>query len=125
MPSAAAANSSPRASSAATATRCSTGISAPRAAARWTSSAATSALNELVFVEVKTRSRAGEFGRPSDAVNRDKQRLIARGAMAWLRMLDDPGIVYRFDIVEIVFEAGLPQITVMKDAFQLPEPWRW
>lgn len=83
------------------------------------------ALNELVFVEVKTRSRAGEFGRPSDAVNRDKQRLIARGAMAWLRMLDDPGIVYRFDIVEIVFEAGLPQITVMKDAFQLPEPWRW
>ena len=36
--------------------------------------------DELVFVEVKTRS-SEEFGRPLDAVDRKKRRLILRGAM--------------------------------------------
>ena len=40
---------------------------------------------ELVFVEVKTRS-SEEFGRPFDAVDQKKRRLIIRGAMKWLRM---------------------------------------
>src|ERR1051325_10962502 len=39
----------------------------------------------LVFVEVKTRTRE-DFGRPLEAVGRDKQRRIARGGLAWLRM---------------------------------------
>jgi len=80
---------------------------------------------ELVFVEVKTRGRTGDFGRPAEAVGREKQRLIARGALAWLRLLDDPAIIYRFDIVEIVFDGARPDITVIKDAFKLPEPLRW
>src|SRR6266446_2987638 len=42
----------------------------------------------LVFVEVKTRTRE-DFGRPLEAVGRDKQRRISRGGLAWLRMLDN------------------------------------
>jgi putative endonuclease len=76
----------------------------------------------LVFVEVKTR-RSLAFGAPGEAVTRDKQKLIARGALAWLRMLDQPGIMFRFDIVEIVFEDGQPAFHLIKDAFKLPEPY--
>jgi putative endonuclease len=78
--------------------------------------------NELVFVEVKTRSGT-EFGRPLEAVGSEKQRLIARGAIAWLRMLDDRSIVYRFDVVEVVVGEVEIEITLVQDAFTLPEPW--
>ena len=78
--------------------------------------------NTLVFVEVKTRSSA-DFGSPSAAVNTAKQRLITRGALAWLRMLDNPDVVFRFDIVEVVMNEGNPAVTVLRDAFQLPEPF--
>src|SRR6267378_717063 len=55
----------------------------------------------LVFVEVKTRTRE-DFGRPVEAVNAAKRKLIARGALAWLQLLDNPEILVRFDVVEIV-----------------------
>ena len=76
----------------------------------------------LVFVEVKTRSST-DFGAPSEAVNRVKQGLIARGAFAWLRMLDNPDIVFRFDIVEVVMQESGPALSVVRDAFSLPEPY--
>lgn len=76
----------------------------------------------LVFVEVKTR-RSLAFGAPGEAVTRDKQKLIARGALAWLRLLDHPKISFRFDIVEIVFEQNEPSFHLIKDAFKLPEPY--
>src|SRR5437764_7265409 len=53
----------------------------------------------LVFVEVKTRTRE-DFGRPFEAVDRAKRKRISRGALAWLRMLDNPDILFRFDVVE-------------------------
>src|SRR6266576_3367575 len=59
----------------------------------------------LVFVEVKTRTRE-DFGRPSDAIHRDKQKRIARGGLAWLRLLDNPDIFFRFDVVEVVIADG-------------------
>ena len=59
----------------------------------------------LVFVEVKTRTRE-DFGRPFDAVDRDKQKRIARGGLAWLRLLDDPDILFRFDVVEVIIAEG-------------------
>lgn len=74
--------------------------------------------NELVFIEVKTRS-GEEFGRPIDAVNAKKQRLIIRGAMRWLKLLDMPDITYRFDVVEIVM-TNPPDIRHIENAFQLP-----
>ncbi len=76
----------------------------------------------LVFVEVKTRRGLG-FGAPGEAVTRDKQKLIARGALAWLRMLDNPAVLFRFDIVEIVFTDSGPTFNLIKDAFKLPEPY--
>ena len=70
----------------------------------------------LAFVEVKTRS-SDAFGRPADAVTLEKRELIARGAKAWLRLLDDPEIVVRFDVVEVVAGEGRPKLTLTKAAF--------
>ena len=74
----------------------------------------------LVFAEVKTRT-SDESGRPADAVDRDKEALIARGARAWLKLLDRPEVNFRFDIVEVVIGEGKPRINVIKSAFLLPE----
>jgi putative endonuclease len=79
--------------------------------------------NELVFVEVKTRS-SEDFGRPLDAVDRKKRRLILRGAMTWLRMLDMPDIVFRFDVIEVV--TGRPAVVRhIENAFRLPENYSY
>lgn len=79
---------------------------------------------ELVFVEVKTRS-SRDFGAPSHAVDAKKRDLIARGAIAWLRLLDFPDIRYRFDIAEVIAAEGAkPEVTIIQNAFTLPEPYR-
>ena len=75
--------------------------------------------NELVFVEVKTRSFEGH-GRPLDAVDEKKRRLIVRGAMKWLRLLEMPDITFRFDVVEVVMKVP-PEISLVENAFQLPD----
>jgi putative endonuclease len=79
--------------------------------------------NELVFVEVKTRTDE-EFGRPFAAVNRKKRRLILRGAMTWLKMLDMPDITFRFDVVEVVM-GDPPEIRHLENAFQLPKNYAY
>ena len=80
--------------------------------------------DELVFVEVKTRSTR-DFGSPASAVNREKQALIARGALAWLRLLDNPDIIFRFDIVEVVIDDSGVTFNIVRAAFSLPEPHRY
>lgn len=75
-----------------------------------------------MFVEVKTRSSA-RFGDPAQAVTPDKQHLISRGALAWLRLLDNPDIYFRFDIVEVLIEESGVSISLIRDAFQLSEPY--
>lgn len=81
------------------------------------------ATGELVFVEVKTRMKAGA-ARPSDAVDARKQHLLLRGAMAWLRALDNPEVRGRFDVVEIITgPGGQPSISVIRDAFPPPGSW--
>ncbi len=75
----------------------------------------------LVFAEVKTRSR-GEFGDPARAVDRAKQKLIIRGANAWLRELNQSGILFRFDVIEVILAAGeRPQVRVSEGAFTTPQ----
>lgn len=75
----------------------------------------------LSFVEVKTRTSTA-FGRPADAVNKDKQQLIQRGALDWLRLLGNPRIPIRFDIVEVVLVSGeMPAINIIENAFVLPD----
>lgn len=78
---------------------------------------------ELVFVEVKTRS-SEEFGRPLDAVDQKKRRLIIRGAMKWLRLLDMPDITFRFDVVEVLTEPP-GEIRIIENAFQLPDDYSY
>ena len=77
----------------------------------------------LVFVEVKTRTRE-DFGRPLEAVGLEQQKRISRGALAWLRMLDDPDILFRFDIVEVMLtKDGEPKIELIRNAFPLAESY--
>ncbi len=77
--------------------------------------------NVLTFIEVKTRTST-TFGRPADAVGLDKQRLIQRGAMDWLRLLGNPRIKFRFDIAEVILiEGELPHVHLIENAFQMPD----
>lgn len=77
----------------------------------------------LVFVEVKTRTRE-DFGRPFDAVDQQKRKRISRGALAWLRMLDNPDIFFRFDVVEVILSNDAPpRIELLRNAFPLSEPY--
>src|SRR2546429_5877592 len=77
----------------------------------------------LVFVEVKTRPRE-DFGRPFLAVDRAKQKRISRGALAWLRMLDNPDILFRFDDVEVIIADNTnTRVDFIKTAFPLAKPY--
>ena len=69
----------------------------------------------LVFIEVKTRAPEG-LGRPADAVDPAKEEALMRGAQAWLRLLGNPDIPVRLDIVEVILGAGRPEITHTRDA---------
>lgn len=59
----------------------------------------------LVFVEVKTRT-AGGWTRPSKSVDDRKRRALIRTANDYLRRLESPAVPYRFDVVEVLLEAG-------------------
>lgn len=77
----------------------------------------------LVFVEVKTRGRE-DFGRPVEAIDREKRKRLSRGALAWLRMLDNPDILFRFDVVEVVIkDDAKPRFELIKNAFPLSKPY--
>ena len=77
----------------------------------------------LVFVEVKTRTRE-DFGRPVTAVDRQKQKRISRGGLNWLRMLDNPDIFFRFDVVEVIIaEETRPRLELIRNAFPLSKPY--
>lgn len=71
----------------------------------------------LSFVEVKTRTRKG-YGRPLDAVDRNKQQLIERGANSWLKLLGRRDLVWRFDVIEVILSDGeLAEVNVINNAF--------
>jgi len=77
----------------------------------------------LVFIEVKTRGRE-DYGRPVAAVDWQKQKRISRGGLSWLRLLDDPDIPFRFDVVEVIMAGDAkPRLELIKNAFQLPRPY--
>jgi putative endonuclease len=79
----------------------------------------------LVFVEVKTRS-SEDFGRPIETLRSDQRQRISRGALTWLRMLDDPDILFRFDVVEVLTPTdNEPRLELIKNAFGLPKGYRY
>ena len=77
----------------------------------------------LVFVEVKTRG-GEDFGRPVEAVDRQKQLRVSKGGLAWLRLLDNPDIVFRFDVVEVLLpNEQNPRLELIQNAFELSQPY--
>ena len=79
----------------------------------------------LVFVEVKTRE-SEQFGAPSEAVNSTKQRHMTKTALDYLRLLNNPQIKFRFDIVEVILprDSKKPSdVRLIKNAFDLTEPF--
>ena len=75
----------------------------------------------LVFVEVKTRADE-DFGRPFDTLRHDQRERISVGGLAWLRLLDNPDILFRFDVVEVVLaESAAPRLELIRNAFQLAD----
>ncbi len=72
---------------------------------------------ELVFVEVKTRTGDG-WSQPAIAINARKKRALIHAAMLYLRELDCPNVVYRFDVVEVVLtDTEGWEINVIPNAF--------
>lgn len=59
----------------------------------------------LVFVEVKTRS-SEEWARPAAAVDAAKRHRLSRTAEDYLRGLEDRRVASRFDVVEVLLDAG-------------------
>jgi putative endonuclease len=77
----------------------------------------------LVFVEVKARS-SEEWTRPADAVDQNKKRLLSQTAMDYLKLLKNPHIKIRFDIVEVLLENSAPKtIRHLPNAFNLSKPY--
>jgi putative endonuclease len=79
----------------------------------------------LVFVEVKTRA-SEDWRRPVDDIKAHQKRRISRGALTWLRMLDNPDIVFRFDVVEVIMaDDSKPRLELIKNAFELSQPYMY
>jgi len=71
--------------------------------------------NELVFVEVKTRS-SNQFGEPEDAVDYKKEKDLIRLAAIYLDHLQQE-VLSRFDIISIILSDSESNITHFEDAF--------
>jgi putative endonuclease len=78
----------------------------------------------LVFVEVKTRS-SEEWIRPAAAVNAHKRRLLSQTALDYLRLLRDPRVKIRFDVVEVLLRDGeVGEVRHLPNTFSLSPPYR-
>ena len=75
----------------------------------------------LVFVEVKTR-RSRSFGSPKWAVTPKKQKAISMAALYYLKMTNQTGANARFDVVSILAQGEVPQIELVRNAFDLAYP---
>ena len=71
--------------------------------------------DELVFVEVKTRS-SDEYGAPEEAVDNQKERDLIRLASVYLENLQLE-VASRFDIISIILNEKESNITHFEDAF--------
>lgn len=79
----------------------------------------------LVFVEVKTRS-SEEWTRPAAAVDKRKRRLLTLTALDYLRLLKNPQVKFRFDIVEVLLADGdVREVRHLTNAFPLEKPFRY
>jgi putative endonuclease len=75
--------------------------------------------NVLCFVEVKGRHGTG-FGLPEEAVNAEKQRRIFRAAQAYLQRERLEDVLCRFDVVSILQDESVSNVTIFRGAFVEP-----
>ena len=79
----------------------------------------------LVFVEVKTRS-SEEWVRPAAAVDRERRERLSRAALDYLRLLRNPRVKIRFDIVEVLLNQGrVREVRHLPNSFELARPLRY
>ena len=79
----------------------------------------------LAFVEVKTRS-SEDWTRPAAAVDARKRRLLSQTALDYLRLLKNPPVKIRFDIVEVLLADGqVHEIRHLPNTFALSKPFRY
>lgn len=68
---------------------------------------------EIVFIEVKTRT-SNSFGKPSEAVNKIKQKHMYRAAKYFLYKTNLLEEVIRFDVIEVLLKDGKFNINHIK-----------
>jgi putative endonuclease len=79
----------------------------------------------LVFVEVKTRTSGG-WTRPAAAVNARKRLLLTKCALDYLRLLKEPPIKVRFDVVEVLLQGGVvAEVRHLPNTFAMSAPFRY
>lgn len=79
----------------------------------------------LVFVEVKARS-SEDWVRPAAYVNGRKRRLLSLCAMDYLRLLKNPPVKIRFDVVEVLLADGdVVEVRHLPNTFGLVAPFRY
>ncbi len=79
----------------------------------------------LVFVEVKARS-SEDWSRPAAAVDARKRRLLSQAALDYLKLLRNPQVKIRFDIVEVLMEEGaVREVRHLPNTFSLSAPYRY
>jgi putative endonuclease len=79
----------------------------------------------LVFTEVKTRS-SEDWIRPAAAVNIERRRRLSRCALDYLRLLKNPAVKIRFDIVEVLLSDGaVREIRHLPNTFPMARPYRY
>ena len=79
----------------------------------------------LVFAEVKTRS-SEDWTRPAAAVDARKRRLLSQTALDYLKLLKNPRVKIRFDIVEVLLREGeVHEIRHLPNTFTMSKPYRY
>lgn len=79
----------------------------------------------LVFVEVKTRS-SEDWVRPAAAVDARKRKLLSQTALDYLRLLKNPPVKIRFDIVEVLLrDEAVSEVRHLPNTFALSAPYRY
>ena len=79
----------------------------------------------LVFIEVKTRS-SEEWKRPAATVDARKKKLLSQTALDYLKLLKNPELKFRFDIVEVLLEDGkVREVRHLANSFPLSKPYRY
>ncbi len=79
----------------------------------------------LVFIEVKTRS-SEEWNRPAAAVDAERRRRLTRTALDYLRLLKNPQVKIRFDIIEVLLEEDVVnEVRHLQNSFPMERPYRF